>query len=47
MFKFPYTNFHEMNLTWIIETVKNLTEEVAFANARESLIRITRRLRKS
>lgn len=27
MFKFPYTNFHEMNLTWIIETVKNLTEE--------------------
>lgn len=27
MIKFPYTNFHEMNLTWIIETVKNLTEE--------------------
>lgn len=27
MFKFPYTNFHEMNLTWIVETVKNLTEE--------------------
>lgn len=27
MLKFPYTNFHEMNLTWIIETVKNLTEE--------------------
>lgn len=27
MFKFPYTNFHEMNLTWIIETVKNITEE--------------------
>lgn len=27
MFEFPYTNFHEMNLTWIIETVKNLTEE--------------------
>lgn len=27
MFKFPYANFHEMNLTWIIETVKNLTEE--------------------
>lgn len=27
MFKFPYTNFHEMNLTWIIETVKILTEE--------------------
>lgn len=27
MFKFPYTNFHEINLTWIIETVKNLTEE--------------------
>lgn len=27
MFKFPYTNFHEMNLTWVIETVKNLTEE--------------------
>lgn len=27
MVKFPYTNFHEMNLTWIIETVKNLTEE--------------------
>lgn len=27
MFKFPYTNFHEMNLTWIIETTKNLTEE--------------------
>lgn len=27
MFKFPYTNFHEVNLTWIIETVKNLTEE--------------------
>lgn len=27
MFKFPHTNFHEMNLTWIIETVKNLTEE--------------------
>lgn len=27
MFKFPHTNFHEMNLTWIVETVKNLTEE--------------------
>lgn len=27
MFKFPYTNFHEMNLTWVIETVKNLIEE--------------------
>lgn len=27
MFKFPYTNFHEMNLTWIIETVKNLVDE--------------------
>ena len=27
MFKFPYTNFHEMNLTWIIETVKKLVDE--------------------
>lgn len=27
MFKFPYTNFHEMNLTWIIETIKKLTDE--------------------
>lgn len=27
MFKFPYTNFHEMNLTWIIETVNNLVDE--------------------
>ena len=27
MFKFPYTNFHEMNLTWVIETVKRLVNE--------------------
>lgn len=27
MFKFPYTNFHEMNLTWVIETVKKLVDE--------------------
>lgn len=27
MFKFPYTNFHEMNLTWVIETVKKLVNE--------------------
>ena len=27
MIKFPYTNFHEMNLTWIIETVKKLVDE--------------------
>lgn len=27
MFKFPYTNFHEMNLTWIVETVKKLVDE--------------------
>lgn len=29
MFKFPYTNFHEMNLTWIVETVKKLVDEWA------------------
>lgn len=27
MFKFPYTNFHEINLTWVIETVKKLVNE--------------------
>jgi lysophospholipase L1-like esterase len=27
MVKFPYTNFHEMNLTWILETVKKLVDE--------------------
>lgn len=27
MIKFPYTNFHEMNLTWVIETVKKLVDE--------------------
>jgi lysophospholipase L1-like esterase len=26
MFKFPFTNFHEMNLTWIIETLKENTD---------------------
>lgn len=26
-FKFPYTNFHEMNLDWIVEAVKNALAE--------------------
>ena len=25
---FPYTNFHELNLDWIIQTVKELDEKV-------------------
>lgn len=26
--QFPYTNFHEMNLNWILKTVKNALEDV-------------------
>ena len=26
--KFPYTNFHEMNLDWVLEEIKNLREFV-------------------
>ena len=27
--KFPYTNFHELNLDWILKTVKELEDEIA------------------
>lgn len=26
--QFPYTNFHELNQDWIIQTVKNLDQQV-------------------
>lgn len=29
MFLFPYTNFHEINLDWILKEVKKIAEEVA------------------
>lgn len=35
MFKFPYTNFHELNLDWIIETIKKL--EKVYETIPESL----------
>ena len=28
-FKYPYTNFHEINLDWILETVKSNTDRIA------------------
>ena len=28
MFKFPYTNLHELNLDWILEKVKHFAELV-------------------
>lgn len=28
-FKYPYTNFHEMNLDWLLETVKSNTDRIA------------------
>lgn len=28
-FKFPYTNFHELNLDWILETIKELKDKVS------------------
>lgn len=28
-FKFPYTNFHELNLDWLLETVKSNTDRIA------------------
>ena len=27
--KYPYTDFHELNLDWVLETIRNLTEEWA------------------
>ena len=27
--KFPYTNFHELNLDWILKTVRELEDEIA------------------
>ena len=29
MFRFPFTNFHELNLDWVIATVKNGEKEIA------------------
>lgn len=28
-FKYPYTNFHELNLDWLLETVKSNTNRIA------------------
>lgn len=28
VFKYPYTDFHEMNMDWIIKTIKELIEEI-------------------
>lgn len=30
---FPYTNFHELNLDWIVKTVKDVSEKLDYVNA--------------
>lgn len=38
LFKFPYTNFHELNLDWILETIKSNTDRIAANELKISLI---------
>ena len=37
-FKFPYTNFHELNLDWILETTKSNTDRIAANELKIKLI---------
>lgn len=37
-FKYPYTNFHEINLDWILETVKSNTNRIAANELKIQLI---------
>lgn len=37
-FKYPYTNFHEINLDWILETVKSNTDRIAENELKIALI---------
>lgn len=44
--KFPYTNFHELNLDWIIEIAKNFLDQYThiqeiIENGETSLINLT------